>query len=66
MAEHERNILLDCARRGVCPACGKPTVTKIGTGRVEDGVFCSLDCNAKWRGAELVRKHQEARSGGNS
>ena len=59
VADHERKLLLKCAEDGVCPLCGKPTIEKVGSGRVEDGVFCSLDCVAKWRGAELVRKYQK-------
>lgn len=65
VAEHERNYLMQCLHEGVCPACRKPTITKYGTGRFEDGVFCSFDCSVKWREGELIRKHQESQSRGN-
>jgi hypothetical protein len=42
--------------------CRQPTGTKDGTGRFEDGVFCSFDCSVKWREAELIRKHQKSQS----
>lgn len=63
VAEHERNYLKQCLREGTCPTCHKPTGTKFGTGRLEDGVFCSFDCSVKWREAELIRKHRESKSG---
>lgn len=62
MAEQEKTYLAQCFRDGVCPACRKPTVTKHGSGSFEEGVFCSLDCDVKWRAGELVRKYQGSRT----
>ncbi len=41
--------LADCAREGVCPSCGQPldALRRVGTGAVEDGYFCSMDCLAQ-------------------
>ncbi len=64
VAEQERNYLMQCLKRGVCPVCRQLTVTKYGTGRFEDGVFCSFECSVKWREGELIRKHQESQSRG--
>lgn len=64
MAEHERNYLMQCLHEGICPTCRRPTVTKYGTGRFEDGVFCSFDCTAEWRKGALIRKHEESRKEG--
>ncbi len=64
MAEHEGNYLRQCLQAGICPACRKPTVTKYGTGRFEDGVFCSFDCSVEWHKAALIRRHEESRKQG--
>jgi len=60
VAEHEENYLAQCLQAGICPACTKATVTKYGTGRFEDGVFCSFDCYTKWHAGALIRKHQDS------
>lgn len=40
--------LAACAQEFVCPSCGSPVDpdTRLGTGAVRDGYFCSLSCLA--------------------
>ena len=63
VAEHEETYLAQCLKDGVCPTCRKPIVTKHGSGSFEEGVFCSFDCDVKWRGGALIRKYQGSQSG---
>jgi hypothetical protein len=66
MAESEANYLAQCRQEGICPRCREVVKEKYGTGRFEDGVFCSLDCYAEWHKAALIRRHDEARKEGPS
>jgi len=59
MAESEEEYLRQCREKSVCPECQRPLYEKVGGGQFKDGVFCSLDCYAKWHEALLVRRHQE-------
>jgi hypothetical protein len=50
-AEAKRRQIEAARRRGICPACGDPLPpppAPIGTGRRADGLFCSLDCLARY------------------
>jgi len=52
MAGLERDRLLELARQGICPNCGK-TIAE-GTSVVRGpGLFCSLDCVASFHHAEF-------------
>ena len=52
----ERSLLLELWNRQICPFCGRiiPDGTRVGTGRKQDGGFCSLDCFARYRDLELL------------
>jgi hypothetical protein len=40
-------MLAACRLAGVCPVCDKPIEGGgYGTGRIDDGLFCSLECVA--------------------
>lgn len=39
----------ECRLQGVCPSCGGPCSPGFGTGRMSDGVFCSLECFRSFR-----------------
>lgn len=46
-----RDAVAVALRLGVCPACGReltPT-DRYGSGRLADGIFCSLGCYAGYR-----------------
>jgi hypothetical protein len=34
------------AEHDSCPQCGKSLTDRVGSGRLSDGVFCSLNCMA--------------------
>lgn len=55
-----RDRITEATRTGTCPQCGKviPEGTAIGTGRHEDGRFCSLDCVALFHGPTFVERHR--------
>jgi hypothetical protein len=59
MAEKEAIHLRQCLERGICPTCGGTLVNRIGSGHLSEGVFCSLDCCAKWHEVGLLRRHQD-------
>ena len=57
MSENHAEYLAECLRKEICPTCHGPLVKKHGTGQFKDGVFCSLTCEATWRGEEVRRRH---------
>lgn len=57
MAENEETYLRQCLEQNICPVCKSPIKEKFGSGQFKDGVFCSLDCYAKWNEALLLRRH---------
>ena len=58
MAEAEQGYLAQCRANGICPVCHNQLAQRIGSGKLDDGVFCSMDCYAKWHGASLVQRHK--------
>lgn len=58
MAVTEEAYLLRCWDAGICPYCGNiiPVGARVGTGRIRDGGFCSLDCFARYRQLEMSSK----------
>jgi hypothetical protein len=66
MAEHEGNYLRQCLDQGICPVCKQLIVEKFGSGKFEDGVFCSLGCYGEWNKALLTRRHKNRVEKGNS
>jgi len=58
MAENDAIYLRRCLDQGICAVCQQPLTTKVGSGQFKDGVFCSLDCHARWHEALLRRQHQ--------
>jgi hypothetical protein len=56
----QRASIRDAAERNVCPRCGKPLEReeRIGSGRVADGVFCSLGCYAEFHSEHLLERQQ--------
>ena len=59
MAENEDLYLRQCLEQNICPVCQQPIAQKMGTGQLKEGVFCSLDCYAKWNETSLIRRHQD-------
>jgi hypothetical protein len=59
MADDEQAYLRQCREQGLCPTCQRPLTNRVGSGQFKDGVFCSLDCSARWHAAALVKRHQE-------
>ncbi|MDP1680219.1 MAG: hypothetical protein Q8L39_00395 [Burkholderiales bacterium] len=59
MAENEEDYLRQCLEQNICPVCQQPITKKFGSGEFKIGVFCSLDCFAKWNEAALIRRHQD-------
>ena len=41
-----------CLEGHICPQCGQDVGAGIGTGRLSDGIFCSLSCYANFRAVE--------------
>jgi len=58
MAGEEQAYLRDCLEKSICPACQKSLASGVGSGQLKDGVFCSLDCYARWKQGELWKRHQ--------
>lgn len=59
VAAEEQGYLRDSLEKNICPACKKPPNGKIGSGRRKDGLFCSLDCYARWHEGGLLKRHRE-------
>ncbi len=66
MAENEEEYLHRCLEQNICPVCQQTIVKRFGSGQIKDGVFCSLDCYAKWHDALLKRRHQDRAQKGDS
>jgi len=60
MAVTEESFLLDCWERGVCAYCKKtfPASSRVGSGKKQEGGFCSLRCFAEYHKLTLAEKHQ--------
>jgi hypothetical protein len=59
MAINERKYLEKCLEAGICPYCkGALSRGRCGTGRTKEGVFCSLDCFARYHALTLKQKQQ--------
>ena len=50
--------ILDSYQKGICPRCENPIRASggVGTGRIEEGLFCSLDCYSRFYGRELEER----------
>jgi hypothetical protein len=49
---------------GVCPSCGANLDEgrhRTGSGDLDEGIFCSLDCFARFHGPRILRRHQRHR-----
>ena len=55
-ATETRRILQEARLRGECPQCHETIVEGFGTGKLEDGIFCRLECFVSFR-TELARRH---------
>jgi len=62
MAESEQSYLLELWDNNICPNCGKsiPEGKHVGSGKKREGGFCSLDCYADYRSADLIERHRKA------
>jgi hypothetical protein len=51
--------LRSASEAGVCPSCGKelPKGGGTGSGSLDDGLFCSLDCFAAFHGPRIWARH---------
>lgn len=58
MAETEKTYLAQCRADGICPTCHSDLTQWIGSGRVDDGIFCFPTCYANWHSASLVQRHR--------
>jgi hypothetical protein len=60
----EPQYLLNLWSLNVCPYCGKgiPEGTRVGSGRKNEGGFCSLTCYADYYALELAERAQRALS----
>lgn len=67
MAETEKEYLLRCNAQGICPKCGEPVTSgnAVGSGRLENGRFCSLDCYGSYYQQELKDRHEQRLRNGN-
>lgn len=59
MAIEEKAHLSKCLARNVCPTCLGALVTRVGSGSLKDGVFCSTACYGNWHAEALRRRHQD-------
>ena len=61
----ETVYLKHCLERKKCPYCGRDLVDgqRVGTGRFDDGVFCSLDCFAKYSQSDFSTRPQRRDAG---
>lgn len=59
MAEADKSYLNNCRDANRCPTCQGPLTTRVGTGSFKDGVFCSLECQAKWHSPAMQLRHLE-------
>lgn len=52
--------LLELWDKNICPNCAKsiPEGTRVGSGRKNDGGFCSLGCYGEYHNAALIEKHK--------
>jgi hypothetical protein len=60
MAISEETFLLDCWDRVICPYCRTtfPPTQRVGSGKKQEGGFCSLGCYAKYYELTLAERHQ--------
>jgi hypothetical protein len=56
MAESVDQYLQECRAKDICPTCQKPLTNRVGSGNL---VFCSLDCDVKWRAPDFIMRHFE-------
>jgi hypothetical protein len=58
MAFSEATHLKTLRERNECPSCHNkiPPEKRVGSGQNAGGVFCSLDCYAKYHALELIEK----------
>jgi hypothetical protein len=61
MAETEQAYLRRCYEEGICPLCGKSVEAgdPVGSGKIDEGRFCSLGCYAKYKQRELIEHHRQ-------
>jgi len=61
MAESEQSYLLELWDKHICPNCGRNIQEgrRVGSGKKSEGGFCSLDCYAEYRKAELAERHKK-------
>src|ERR1700722_2160479 len=57
MSEQQATYLAQCLKNEICPTCHGPLVERHGSGQFKDGVFCSFDCDVKWRSEEIRQRH---------
>jgi hypothetical protein len=65
MDSTESRYLLDLWARNVCPYCGQkiPKGARVGSGRREEGGFCSLDCYTRYYEHELTERLRRLNDG---
>ena len=58
--DRRRAIIEDARRRDVCPQCGKGLGdSRVGSGALSDGVFCSLECLTSFHGEYFQKRGTE-------
>jgi len=60
MAISESSYLKDLWERSLCPYCHTriPESARVGSGRISDGGFCSLECFSRYHELDLIKKAQ--------
>jgi hypothetical protein len=58
----EAEYLLELWEQNLCPFCGKfiPEGTRVGSGRKNEGGFCSLRCYGDYYALELAQRARRA------
>lgn len=59
-SEEKKRRIAHAHKAGACPQCDKPIPAGggIGTGRLDDGLFCSLECFASFHGDMLEERRR--------
>lgn len=54
----ETSYLLELWDKNICPSCGQliPEGKRIGSGKKDEGGFCSMDCLVQFQGATLIER----------
>lgn len=62
MDENIQIWIRTCLDRGICPQCQMPIAQYkgVGSGKLDEGLFCSLDCFGRFYKKDLEKKRGTA------